>query len=309
MRKLKVAILGSGNIGTDLLVKIMRSPLLECSLFIGRNMASPGMAKANSLGVRISDLSIEAIVKEPDCCDLVFDATSAKDHIHHWSLLERLGKIVIDMTPAKIGEMCIPAVNIEKCNLYKNVNMVSCGGQASIPLAYLVGRIHQSVEYIEVVSSIASRSAGPATRANIDEYIETTEEGIKNFSGCNRAKAILILNPAQPCIDMQTTIFARVKNPDLDKLKTVVDEMVNSIRMYVPGYQLIVPPMLENDRIIMTVKVQGLGDYLPTYAGNLDIINCAAIATAEKYAKEYIKISSYDDNCDAVEEPYVNCID
>ncbi len=308
MRKLRVAILGSGNIGTDLLVKTMKSPFLECVLFIGRNMASQGMAKANSLGVKISDLSIEAIVRDPDCCDLVFDATSARDHIYHWSLLEKLGKIVIDMTPAKVGEMCVPAVNIQKCSLYKNVNMVSCGGQASIPLAYLIGHIHQKVEYIEVVSSVASRSAGPATRANIDEYIETTEEGIKKFSGCDRAKAILILNPAQPCIDMQTTVFAKVENPNIEKLKTVVDEMVGNIRSYVPGYQLVVPPVLENNRIMITVKVQGLGDYLPRYAGNLDIINCAAIATAEEYAKEYIRNLDYD-HCDSGEESYVNCID
>lgn len=308
MRKLRVAILGSGNIGTDLLIKTMRSPFLECVLFIGRNMGSPGMAKANSLGIKISDQSIEAIIREPDCCDLVFDATSARDHIHHWSLLEKLGKIVIDMTPAKVGEMCIPAVNIQKCSLYKNVNMVSCGGQASIPLAHLIGQIHKKAEYIEVVSSIASRSAGPATRANIDEYIETTEQGIKKFSGCDHAKAILILNPAQPCIDMQTTVFAKVKDPDIERLKAMVAEMVESIQLYVPGYQLIVPPIFENNRIVITVKVQGLGDYLPSYAGNLDIINCAAIATAEEYAKEYIRKLDYDD-CDSIEEPYVNCID
>lgn len=308
MRKLRVAILGSGNIGTDLLIKTMRSPFLECVLFIGRNMGSPGMVKANSLGVKISDQSIEAIIREPNCCDLVFDATSARDHIYHWSLLEKLGKIMIDMTPAKVGEMCVPAVNIEKCSLYKNVNMVSCGGQASIPLAYLIGRTHANVEYIEVVSSIASRSAGPATRANIDEYIETTEQGIKKFSGCNRAKAILILNPAQPCIDMQTTVFAKVDKPNIEELSTLVNEMVNNIRLYVPGYELVVSPVFENNRIIMTVKVQGLGDYLPKYAGNLDIINCAAIATAEEYAKEYVRNLDYDD-CDSVEEPYVNCID
>lgn len=307
MTKLRVAILGSGNIGTDLLIKTLRSPLLECVLFIGRNMASPGMARANSLGVRISDLSIEAIVQEPDCCDLVFDATSAKDHLYHWSLLERLGKIVIDMTPAKIGRMCVPAVNIENCSLHKNVNMVSCGGQASIPLAYLIGRTHENVEYIEVVSSIASRSAGPATRANIDEYIETTELGVKEFSGCERAKAILILNPAQPCIDMQTTVFAKVNQPNIEKLNVLVNKMVEDIRLYVPGYQLVVPPVFENNRILITVKVQGRGDYLPTYAGNLDIINCAAIAAAEEYAKQYTRNSDCD-YPNSMEASYGNCI-
>lgn len=289
MRKLKVAILGSGNIGTDLLIKTLRSPYLECSLFIGRNLGSPGMAKANSLGVRISDRSLDAITDDPDCCDLVFDATSAHDHQRHWPVLEALGKVVVDMTPAQVGAMCIPAINLAEALRHRNVNMVTCGGQASIPMAHVVGQLHGEIEYIEVVSSIASRSAGPATRINLDEYIETTEEGIRAFSGCQRAKAILILNPAQPCIDMQTTIFAKVERPNMEGLGRAAAEMVKRIQPYVPDYQLLVPPVLEGGRIVITVKVQGLGDYLPRYAGNLDIINCAAIATAEAYAREFAK--------------------
>ena len=291
-KKLKVAILGSGNIGTDLLIKVLRSPYLECTLFIGRNISSVGMIKASGLGVKISALSIQAILNDPDCCDLVFDATSARDHIKHWSLLGNLGKVVIDMTPARIGEMCVPSVNLENIVDYKNVNMVSCGGQAAIPMAYLIGKVHQEkVDYIEVVSSIAARSAGPATRANIDEYIETTEEAIKNFSGAVKTKAILNLNPAHPCIDMQTTIFAKVQEPNLSKLGVLVEETVLKIQSYVPGYQLIVPPTIENGRIVIMVKVKGLGDYLPSYAGNLDIINCAAVATAESFARKYFEIS------------------
>ena len=285
-QKLKVAILGSGNIGTDLLIKIQRSPYLEAALFIGRNLASPGMVKAHSLGVPISDRSIEALVDNPDCCELVFDATSAADAKRHWKILEKLGKIVIDMTPAKVGEMCVPAVNLSAALQHPNLNMITCGGQAAIPLAYLIGQTQTNVEYIETVSSIASRSAGPATRINIDEYIETTENALSAFSGAKRAKAILILNPAQPCIDMQTTVFAKVAVPDMDKLRAAAGEMVRSIQKYVPGYQVLVEPTLENGRIVITVKVQGLGDYLPKYAGNLDIINCAAIAAAEEYAKE-----------------------
>lgn len=284
-KKLKVAILGSGNIGTDLMVKTLRSPFLECTLFAGRNLTSAGMTKANSLGVRVSALGIEAITKDPNCCDLVFDATSAEAHKYHWSLLEKMGKIVIDMTPSRVGEMCIPAINLDSCFGYKNVNMVTCGGQASIPLAYLIGQIHQQVDYIEVISSIASRSAGPATRINIDEYVETTEEGIKAFSGCSRAKVILILNPAHPPVNMQTTVLAKVRKPDIQKLNAVVVNMVRQIQAYVPGYQLLVPPVLENNRIVIMVKIQGLGDYLPKFAGNLDIINCAAIVMAEEYAK------------------------
>lgn len=285
IQKLKVAILGSGNIGTDLLVKTLRSSSLECTLFAGRNLASPGMAKANSLGVRISDLGIDAIIRDPGCCELVFDATSAVDHKRHWALLEKLGKIVIDMTPSQVGEMCIPALNLENCLKYQNVNMVTCGGQASVPMAYFIGQIHPEVEYVEVVSSIASRSAGPATRINIDEYVETTEKALKVFANAQRAKAILILNPAQPCIDMQTTIFAKVAHPNMERLQSLVENMVSKIQTYVPGYQLVVPPVLENNRIVIMVKVKGRGDYLPRYAGNLDIINCAALAAAEAHAK------------------------
>ena len=285
MKKLKVAILGSGNIGTDLLIKIQRSAYLECVLFIGRNLSSPGMAKAISLGVKVSDESINAIVKNPDCCDLVFDATSAKDAKAHWDILEKLGKLVVDLTPAKLGGLCIPAVNLEDSMLERNVNMITCGGQASIPIAYLIGKTHQDIEYIEVISSIASKSAGPATRLNLDEYVETTERGVKLFSGAKKTKAILNLNPAEPCIDMQTTIFAKVENPNIEALKIEVDKMIASIKKYVPGYQLLVPPIYENGKIVVMIKVQGLGDYLPKYAGNLDIINCAAIAVAEEYAK------------------------
>lgn len=288
MRKLKVAILGSGNIGTDLLVKIQRSPLLECTLFIGRNLASPGMKIAIEMGVKVSDQSINAIVRDPNCCDLVFDATSARDAQLHWPILEQLGKIVVDMTPAKLGELCIPAVNLHEAVKKQNVNMVTCGGQASIPIAHLIGQTHDEVDYIEVVSSIASRSAGPATRINLDEYIDTTEEGLRIFSKAAKAKAILNLNPAQPCIDMQTTVFAKVNNPNIEALTQQIEAVVNKINAYVPGYKLLVPPVFENGRIIVMVKVQGLGDYLPKYAGNLDIINCAGIAVAEEYAKKKI---------------------
>jgi acetaldehyde dehydrogenase (acetylating) len=284
MKKLRVAILGSGNIGTDLLIKVQRSNYLECVLFIGRNLASPGMAKAIALGVKVSDESIGAILKNPDIVDLVFDATSAKDAKVHWGILDKLGKIVIDLTPAKLGLLCIPAVNLEEVLKYRNVNMITCGGQASIPLVYIISNTQRNVEYIEVVSSIASKSAGPATRLNLDEYIDTTENGIKKFSGVSRTKAILNLNPANPCIDMQTTIFAQLENPDMDILISAVDTMVNKIQKYVPGYSLLVPPIYENGRIAIMVKVQGLGDYLPKYAGNLDIINCAAIAVAEQYS-------------------------
>lgn len=284
-RKLKVAIIGSGNIGTDLLIKILRSPYLECGAFIGRNLSSPGMVKALSLGVTVSAEGIDYIVKNPDCCDLVFDATSAKSHMEHAPILKRLNKRVIDLTPAKIGLMSVPSVNLEDTLVEVNVNMVTCGGQASIPVAYAIGQTQTDVDYIEVVSSIASRSAGPATRQNLDEYIKTTEDGLKDFSGAMRTKAILNLNPAEPCVDMQATIFAKVKNPDIATLSEMLKGLVEKIREYVPGYEVVLGPIVENDRIVVMVRVRGLGDYLPAYAGNLDIINCAAIAMAEEYAK------------------------
>ena len=164
--------------------------------------------------------------------------------------------------------------------------MVTCGGQASIPIAHVIGKTQKDVEYIEVVSSIASRSAGPGTRVNLDEYIHTTEAGLKRFSGAQRTKAILNLNPAQPCINMQTTVFAKVANPDLNSLKPELERMVKTIQAYVPGYNVILGPLVENGRIAVIVRVLGLGDYLPPYAGNLDIINCAALSMAENFAIE-----------------------
>src|SRR5471032_754837 len=284
--KLKIAIIGSGNIGTDLMIKVMRSKHLVCTLFAGRNFNSAGMKRASQLGVPISDRGIEAIIADPGICDVVFDATSAQAHIAHWAVLEKLGKTVIDMTPAKLGEFCIPAINAQECldTGTANINMITCGGQSSIPIAAAIGMVHKDIEYVEVASSIASRSAGPATRANLDEYIDTTEEALQRFSGARRAKAILILNPANPPIDMQTTIYAKIANPDLPAIRASVDAMVAQLKTYVPGYGLVVPPTVEGGRIITTIKVVGAGDYLPQYAGNLDIINCAAIAMAEMLA-------------------------
>lgn len=285
MKKYRVAILGSGNIGTDLLIKVRRSPYLEAVAFVGRSYASQGMSKANSLGVPCSDRSIAYFEDQKNAIDLVFDATSAKDHSAHAPVFKRLGIRAIDLTPARVGPMCVPAVNMQQCLGEMNLNMVTCGGQASIPIAHAIGQTQRDVEYIEVVSSIASKSAGPATRLNLDEYIATTEKGVQKFSKVARTKAILNLNPASPCIDMQTTVFAKVASPDIEAMKNVLLPLVEKIRGYVPGYQLIVGPLVENGRIVVMVRVRGLGDYLPEYAGNLDIINCAAIAMAEEYAK------------------------
>lgn len=294
IKKLKVAILGTGNIGTDLLIKVLKSPYLECAVFIGRNRKSKGMMKAQSLGVNVSDRGIGEIISNPDCCDLVFDATSASDHLVHWEVLKNLNKIAIDMTPSNIGQMFVPAIN-DLDFLHQdhvNINMISCGGQVSIPMAYAIKETQKDVKYIEVVSSVASLSAGPGTRANIDEYIYTTQKALSLFSGCDKTKAILNLNPATPCIHMQTTIFAEVDNPDIEKLTKEVNRLVKKIQEYVPGYRLVVNPTYENNRIIITVKVSGRGDFLPEYAGNLDVINCAAVAAAEEIAKKFDQMKS-----------------
>lgn len=285
-QKIRVAILGTGNIGTDLLIKVMRSDFLECVLFAGRNLRSDGMQKASQLGVKISDQGLDAITQHAENIDIVFDATSAAAHMEHWPILKKLGKIVIDMTPAKLGELCVPAINTEHIieSSTQNINMITCGGQASVPIASAIAAVENNIEYIEVVSSIASRSAGPATRANLDEYIETTEQALKKFSRAKQTKAILILNPARPPIDMQTTIYAKIANPDLPAIQASVEAMMARITQYVPGYQLIVPPTIDGNKIMTTVKVLGNGDYLPRYAGNLDIINCAAIGIAERIA-------------------------
>lgn len=286
--KIKVAIIGSGNIGTDLLVKTVKSRVMECTLFTGRNLNSPGMKKAQELGINISDKGINAIIENPNCCDVVIDCTSSQSHEEHWPILEKLGKTVIDMTPAKIGNLVVPAIELDREVLRhtKNINLITCGGQTSIPIAYALSKVHNDIDYIEVASNIASLSAGPATRLNLDEYVETTQDAIKSFSGAKKAKAILILNPAHPPIDMQTTIYAKIKNPNLPAITKSVEEAVLEVSKYVPGYSLLVPPVIQDDKIVISVKVLGAGDYLPPYAGNLDIINCAAIKIVEILSEE-----------------------
>jgi len=286
--KLNVAILGTGNIGTDLLLKVLRSEVLSCRLFAGRNLSSPGMTKGNLLNVPVSARGLQAVLDRRDELALVFDATSAEDHTKHAPLLRAAGLVAVDLTPARVGRMCVPAVNLAECLDEPNVNMITCGGQASIPLAHGMAGANPEITYIESVSSIASRSAGPATRINLDEYLQTTERGLQLFTGCPRAKAILNLNPAQPCVHMQTTVMAKIAAPDLPLTRARMTAMVNAIRRYIPGYSLVLEPMVEHGRMVAMVRVDGLGDYLPRYAGNLDIINCAAIAFAEAVARRQL---------------------
>ena len=297
MNKIKIAIIGTGNIGTDLLVKINKSEFATCTLFAGRNPNSKGMNIAKSLNVPISDKGFLAIVDNPNVCDIVIDCTSAVYHAEHWEKLKNLNKLVIDMTPAKIGDFYIPALNgmiadnlsrkiFYNLNKSLNINMVTCGGQSIIPIAYALSSIHSDIEYLEVASNIASLSAGPATRYNLDEYLETTQKALSQFTGVKKTKAILILNPATPCIDMQTTIYAKIKNPNMPAITNAVNNIIAEIKKYVPGYQVIVPPTILNNNVMVTIKVLGAGDYLPAYAGNLDVINCAAMKLIEQYMKE-----------------------
>lgn len=286
MTKVKVAIIGTGNIGTDLLMKVMRSDCLECSLFAGRNMDSKGSRFALERGVKVTDKSINAIIDDPSCCDIVFDATSAKVHFVNAPILKKLGKFTLDLTPAKVGCMCIPAINLEECIHRDNVNMITCGGQATIPIAYALSRLYPNTEYIEMVSTISSDSAGIGTRNNIDEFTQTTREALALFTGVKKTKALIVLNPAYPPINMRSTVYAIIKNPNIGRITEYVNRIVEKVRAYVPGYHTIVGPVYENGRVTITVEVIGWGDYLPSHAGNLDIITCAAVEVAERYAHE-----------------------
>ncbi len=283
--KIKVGIIGTGNIGTDLLVKICRSKVLECGIFTGKNKDSLGIARARAMGIPTSYNSVDAIIDNPESCQIVFDATTAESHRKHAPILKKLGKFAIDMTPSRVGKMCIPILNLEESLDVPNVNMVTCGGQATTPLIAAITSIHPETEYVEIVASIASKSAGIGTRNNIDEYTQTTSEAIKSFTGAREAKAIIILNPAEPPILMHNTIYVQVSKPNLKQLSRELLEVVKKIRAYVPGYKLSLGPVVENGRLTLMNQVVGRGDFLPTYAGNLDIINSAAIVVAEEYAR------------------------
>jgi acetaldehyde dehydrogenase len=285
MRKLKIAIIGTGNIGSDLLVKIQRNSHLECTLFTGRNMNSKGMQFAKEMGVPVSDKSIQAIEKDPSICDIVIDATTAKSHRHNAPILKKLNKFTIDLTPSQIGEMCIPAINGTECLEYDNINMITCGGQAMVPIAYAISKVCPDVKYFEIISSIASKSAGSGTRENIDEFTQTTKKALLKFTTAPEAKVIIILNPAEPPITMHNTLYALIDNPNIKIITEAVNMMATELKKYVAGYKIWMDPVLEYGRIVTMIKVEGLGDYLPVYSGNLDIITCAAINMAEKYAK------------------------
>lgn len=285
MKRVKAGIIGTGNIGTDLLMKIQRSDVLECGIFAGRSM-SPNVIHAQQMGIPVSSESIGYIMKHPDCCDIVFDATSAVVHRANAPILKELQKFTIDLTPARVGKMCVPVLNMKECMKEDNVNLITCGGQATIPLAHALTQAHPDTKYIEIVATIASKSAGPGTRNNIDEFTQTTRAALSEFTGISNTKAIIILNPAEPPITMRNTVYALIDNPNMDEITRRVREMEARVRKYVPGYKITLGPVFENNRVTISLEVVGLGDYLPKYSGNLDIITCAAIEVAENYARE-----------------------
>lgn len=281
MKKIGVAIVGPGNIGTDLLFKIRRSNYLDLKWVIGIQ-ESEGIKIAKSHGIKTNITGLEPMLEDKDV-KIIFDATSAAPHIENAPLYKSAGKIAIDLTPASVGPYVVPSVNIDKLAQEPNINMVTCGGQATVPIVYAIHRA-AGAKYAEIVACIASKSAGPGTRQNIDEFTQTTADAICKVGGANKGKAIIVLNPADPPIIMTNTIYVKVEKPDYKAIEKSVMDMVKQVQSYVPGYRLRVPPLLEEDVVTVIIEVEGKGDFLPRYSGNLDIMNCAAVAAGERLA-------------------------
>jgi acetaldehyde/propanal dehydrogenase len=289
MGKAKVAILGPGNIGTDLMYKCRRSELLEVAWMVGIDPASDGLRRAREAGVRTTDSGLPAVADQlrQDGVEIIFDATSAYVHRASEALLRGTGARVIDLTPAALGPYCIPPVNLAQHvgTGEWNVNMVSCGAQATVPMVAAVSRV-QPVEYGEIVATVASKSIGPGTRKNIDEFTRTTSSAVEKVGGAQRGKAIIIINPANPPIIMRDTVHClTVDAPREDDIRASILEMVAQVQTYVPGYTLKNGPHFDGRRVSVWLEVAGLGDYLPRYAGNLDIMTSAAVRTAEMFIR------------------------
>lgn len=289
MSKVKVAVLGSGNIGTDLMMKLSRSEVLELTAVIGIDENSDGLRRAREMGYEAISTGIEGFLERPERAEIIFDATSAYSHIHNAKLLKEAGKKVLDLTPAAIGPAVIPAVNITDNLEAVNVNMVTCGGQATIPMVHAINRV-QHVKYAEIVATISSESAGPGTRANIDEFTTTTARAIETIGGADTGKAIIILNPAEPPIMMRDTIHCLLDSKVTDETALIasIREMEKVVQSYVPGYRLKQEPLIEGDKVTIFLEVEGAGDYLPSYSGNLDIMTAAAVKVAEEWAKQLV---------------------
>ncbi|MES2508481.1 MAG: acetaldehyde dehydrogenase (acetylating) [Pseudomonadota bacterium] len=291
-KKIRCAVIGPGNIGTDLLVKLQRSAVLEPVWMVGIDPASDGLQRAREMGIKTTAAGVDGLLPHvlADGVQIAFDATSAYVHAENSRKLNALGVMMIDLTPAAIGPFCVPPVNLRE-HLGKreiNVNMVTCGGQATIPMVAAVSRV-QTVNYGEIVATVASRSVGPGTRKNIDEFTRTTAGAVEKVGGAKQGKAIIVINPAEPPLIMRDTIHCLTEEaPKVAQIEASVHAMVKEVQKYVPGYRLVNGPVFDGNRVSIYMEVEGLGDYLPKYAGNLDIMTAAAARTAEMFAEEIL---------------------
>ncbi|MDE3010996.1 MAG: acetaldehyde dehydrogenase (acetylating) [Pseudomonadota bacterium] len=290
--KIRCALIGSGNIGTDLIYKIQRSPVLEPVWMVGIDAASEGLARAREMGLKTTAEGVDGLLPHvrEDGIQIAFDATSAYVHAENSRKLNALGVMMIDLTPAAIGPLCVPPVNLREHadRVEMNVNMISCAGQATIPIVAAVSRV-QPVDYAEIVASLSSRSIGPGTRANLDEFTYTTSSALCAVGGARRGKALAVINPAEPPMIMRNTVYCLTdEEPDRERINASVLAMIAEVQKYVPGYKLVNGPDYNGKRVTVFLEVEGLGDYLPRYAGNLDIMTAAAARTAEMFAAEIL---------------------
>ena len=291
-QKIQCALIGPGNIGTDLLAKLRRSPVLEPVWMVGIDPESDGLKKARELGLKTTAEGVDGLIPhmKADGVQIVFDATSAYVHAENSRKVNAEGALMIDLTPAAIGPYCVPPVNLLQHvgRGEMNVNMVTCGGQATIPMVAAVSRV-QPVAYGEIVATVSSRSVGPGTRKNIDEFTRTTAGAVERVGGAKKGKAIIIINPAEPPLMMRDTVHCLTETePDRDAITASVHAMIKEVQKYVPGYRLVNGPVFDGHRVSVFMEVEGLGDYLPKYAGNLDIMTAAAARTAEMFAEEML---------------------
>jgi acetaldehyde/propanal dehydrogenase len=293
MKKIKCALIGPGNIGTDLLAKLQRSAVLEPVWMVGIDPNSDGLKRAKEMGIKTTADGVDGLIPhmKADGVQIVFDATSAYVHAENSRKVNEQGAMMIDLTPAAIGPYCVPPVNLMQHvgQREMNVNMVTCGGQATIPMVYAVSRV-QPVAYGEIVATVSSKSVGPGTRKNIDEFTRTTAGAVEKVGGAKKGKAIIVINPAEPPLIMRDTVHCLTEGtPDQAAITKSVHDMIKEVQKYVPGYQLVNGPVFDGNRVSVYMEVEGLGDYLPKYAGNLDIMTAAAARTAEMFAEEILK--------------------